>query len=94
MTSLPNPWKAKPADEYELLQPRHLSWREAGIGSLLMIESMLSLVSAIFCPESFAERHHQLIYSAYTLCLRRQVLARMTSDQNFEHMQHQNLGRW
>lgn len=58
--------KAQPVADYGRLQPQARDFEEAVLGALMLEKDAYSLVSEILRPESFYDRHHQMIYAAIT----------------------------
>lgn len=58
--------KVAPVADYGRLQPQARDFEEAVLGALMLEKDAYSLVSEILRPESFYDRHHQMIYSAIT----------------------------
>nr|WP_321378577.1 replicative DNA helicase [uncultured Bacteroides sp.] len=58
--------KVQPIADYGRLQPQAREFEEAVLGALMLEKDAYPQVSEILRPESFYDRHHQMIYAAIT----------------------------
>lgn len=58
--------KVQPIVDYGRLQPQAREFEEAVLGALMLEKDAYPQISEILRPESFYDRHHQMIYAAIT----------------------------